>query len=479
MTSLARRDAITMIALVAAAAAVMIAWGERIGVNGGQGWDGQSYVAWARDFPGAMRAGITMYQSQRVAPSALIYYVLGGLGIARTVSNVLLAFQVLDAAALVGSGVALIRIARTLAWSRAAAWAAFAATFLSFAIARQALYYPDLTDPSAFALGMVFVWAYIERRPIATAGVALVAAFTWPVLLWPALVGFIAPRPPEPLAPVAQRWLAPAALVAAAAAAALAVAWFAVYWRLPGLDNFRRVAHLEWLPVTIACAGAVAGGATWAFAREGRAWALVAYARSLWGWRTLIACAVAAAIVLAAHAWSARVGTAGPGATFKFFLGFVAAGAIHGPLWGPVGQLVYWGAIVIVAILAWRRVATVVAEWGPAAVLAFAMVIMMALSPEGRHLTHLMPFAIVATIQATNARWTPRRTLVFAAAAAVWSKLWLRLGYDTPGDPFTFPDQRYTMHFGEYANDTTFVAHLAAAAVTTLVLATALRERPS
>jgi hypothetical protein len=187
---------------------------------------------------------------------------------------------------------------------------------------------------------------------------------------------------------------------------------------------------------------------------------------------------VAIAIVVAARVWVARVGTAGSGATLEYFLGFVAASAIHGPLWGPGGQVIYWGPIVIVAMLAWPRVAAVVAEWGPSAVLAFAMAVALAVSPEGRHLTQLMPSVIVATIHATAPRWNLRRVLVLAALAVAWSKVWLKIDYDRAIYQFAFPNQRYFMQFGEYSNDTTFVAHLIAAGVTALVLALVLRERP-
>ena len=143
-----RRDALMMIAAVAVLAAVTIGWGERIGVNGGAGWDGQAYVSWARDFPGAMRSGFTVYQSKRVVPSAIVYGALRALGNPRSDRDVIVAFQVLDALALIASALFLHLIARALAWSRAAAWAGFALTFLGFDLARNALYYPAL-DPGA------------------------------------------------------------------------------------------------------------------------------------------------------------------------------------------------------------------------------------------------------------------------------------------------------------------------------------------
>src|SRR5215475_1091527 len=112
-----------MIAAVALLAVVTIGWGERIGVNNGTGWDGQAYATWARDFPGAMRSGFTVYQSERVVPSAIVYSALRALGNARTDRDAIVAFQVLDALALIASALFLHLIARALAWSRATVWA--------------------------------------------------------------------------------------------------------------------------------------------------------------------------------------------------------------------------------------------------------------------------------------------------------------------------------------------------------------------
>src|SRR5262249_38975051 len=170
-----RRDAYWMLAAVAAGAIATILWGERIGINGGQGWDGMDYAGWARDFPAALDHGVTRYQAQRVLPS-LIVWLIGGS------DHTVVRFQIADAVFLVGAALAWTRIAVALSLSRPAAWAGFAAAFASFAIARHALYYPTLTDSLAFALGMAMVWAYLAQRPLALWLVALAGAFTWPAL---------------------------------------------------------------------------------------------------------------------------------------------------------------------------------------------------------------------------------------------------------------------------------------------------------
>jgi hypothetical protein len=93
-------------------------------------------------------------------------------------------------------------------------------------------------------------------------------------------------------------------------------------------------------------------------------------------------------------------------------------------------------------------------------------------------MSHLFPFVVVVAIEATAARWTPRRGLVFAGLAAVWSKLWWKIGYDQPHDAWSWPDQRFTMHHGPWASDQAFLAHLAAAVVSAAVPVIVLRREP-
>ena len=58
----------------------------------------------------------------------------------------------------------------------------------------------------------------------------------------------------------------------------------------------------------------------------------------------------------------------------------------------------------------------------------------------------------------------------------MWSKLWLHIGYNTPGDWRVFPTQRYFMHLGPWASDTTWAIHGAAALVTAIGLWFLLRD---
>src|SRR5205807_4497293 len=100
-------DPCVMAALALGLSVVTIAFGERIGINGGQGWDGMGYVLWSRAWnTEVLGKGITVYHAQRILPSALIHYA----GFRDTIFG----FQVLNAVMMTGTMVLWERTARRL-----------------------------------------------------------------------------------------------------------------------------------------------------------------------------------------------------------------------------------------------------------------------------------------------------------------------------------------------------------------------------
>ena len=473
-----RRDAVWMLVLVALGAAITIAWGERMGIHGGEGWDGQAYAAWARDFPReVLHGGVTAFQAQRVLPSAIVYGALSALGIATTAGHVIFAFQILDALALVGVAAAFARTAAILGWSRTTAWAAFAATFLAFATARAALYYPVETDPLALVLAAVVTWAFFARRPIVHAVALLAAACTWPALLAPGGVLLVLPRPREPLPAAAVRSPRALALAIAAGAAAFVVGEIVYALAHPvapggwgGAPSFLAYAHRDLEPVTIAIVAATTAAAAYFVARQERTWSIAAYLRAV-GWSRLAGGVLAvAAIAGVTVLWVHRVGTQGPGFTWRDLRNYYAVNSVRAPLWSVVHQVVYLGPVVLVAIAAWPRLAAVLADWGPGAVLAAGMLVVAAVNADGRHLIHLFPLLVAATFTATDGWWTRRRALGFALLGVGWSKLWWHIGYDQVHNSRTWPDLRWFMQQGPWASDETFLWHLGGCVVSALVL---------
>jgi len=473
-----RIDLAAMVALLVVGSAITIVWGERIGIHGGDGWDGQAYAAWARSFEReVLDKGVTQFQAGRVLPSAIVYYVMGGLGLSRAGANVLVAFQILNALTLVVSAVLLVRIGGLLRWSRPALWAAFAATFLGFANARYALYYPAETDPLAHLLAMLAVWAFLARRPLVLWLAILAAAFTWPALLALGFLVLVLPRAPDPLPPTTGRWHRPLALAIGAGTAAFIVAWFAYALAHPvhpggwtGAPSFLAYSHRSLWELAIACVVIPSALAAYLVAREDRTFSVRPYLRQI-GWRRLaLGVAGVIAIVLIDRWWTARVGRGAAGFTWRDLRNYYAVNAVRGPLWSLVHQVVYFGPIVLVAWAAWPRIARTAAAWGPGAVLALGVVVLTAVNADGRHLVHLMPFVIAATITATAAAWTRERVIGFALLGVGWSKLWWRIGYDQVHKSREWPDLRWFMHHGPWASDETFLWHLGGVVITAVAL---------
>jgi hypothetical protein len=462
--------------------------GERIGVNQGMGWDGMAYTTWAQDFSGnVLTAGLTRYYSQRILPSAITHYALRGFQQSLTIPHVIVGFQILDSLLLMLSAGLWAHIASLLAWRRSAAWAGFVALFASFACARHALYYPTLTDTSAFALGMLLTWGYVARRPVAIWLAALLGAFTWPSLVPPAFVMLLVPRLEPPVAPPVMpvdaswqrrtRWIAGVLGVAVAAAyLALAFHYYHAPVQAPGFSKFVQWIRTDLWALTVPALALLLGIGTYGLLAPPAVWNL----RALWRRQRprylLSATAAIAAIVLVRGWWVGRIGVRGDGPTAEGFLCQQALEALRGPLWGLVHHVVYFGPIVLIALYAWPRLGTLASRWGPAATASLALALAFAAGSESRQWINLLPFLVTITIAATEDRWSPRRAIAFSAPALAWSKLWLHIGYDSQQNWQEFPNQKYFMNLGPWASDRMYLVHLIAAAVSLCAIAVILRS---
>lgn len=443
-----------MAALVAVGGAVSILFGERIGINAGQGWDGLAYVEWARDLGHALAHGLTRYHAQRILPSAIVAMVAP--------HHVLDAFAMMNVVACTIAAVLWADLARVMRWSRAAAWAGFVGMFGSFAIAKHATYYPALTDPSAFALGMVMTWGYLTNRPVALVVAAVAGVVTWPALPPIALAMLIVPC--GDAHGEQRRGVAVAAgVIAAIAFVAVGMYYLGHPVRGVGDEKFADWVSRPWLALTLPLLIAMIGAGLYFAVRPLGFYPLDRR-------RLAITIAISVAIYVARAIYFARVGTAGPGPTGAQFLCEHTLAALRGPLWGPVAHVVYFGPIVIVAMLAWPSIGRIAGAWGPAGVLGFAMIVMFAAGSNSRQWSHLVPLLVAGTVAATETWWTRGRLIAFAVITLAWSKVWFHIGYDTVDNWHRFPNQRYFMHTGPYIANGPFVIELVATLLTAALI---------
>jgi hypothetical protein len=462
-----RKHAAAMAAIVLVLGVVSIWFGDRIGVNAGQGWDGLGYMHWSDEFwHRVVEVGVTKYQAQRVLPSLLVYITAHPLGVTPTVAHHLVAFMLLDLAMLLGACLLWAHLAlRVMGWRPVVAWVGFVALFGSFANARHALYDPVLGDPTAFFLGMLMTWGFLARKPWAVWLAGLFGAFTWPPL-WPAAcVLLLFPRPREPVAVAEARWTKPLAAVLALCATAFLVYNGFIYRGdpVPDIGDEKLIdwvrGDLLWLTVPLFAAQLATGW--YLLGRDRRVWKLGVWLPALAG--------IAVIYGLRAY-WVHKVGTEEGGPTYVQFVGENTLEMLRGPLWGLVHHVVYYGPIVVVALLAWPRVCAVVAEWGTGAAICAATIVAFSAASESRQWIHLFPLLVVLALAATADAWTPRRALVFTALALAWSKLWFRIGFTEIHGHHEQPDQRYFMNHGPYASDRSWLVHLVAAVLTVIAV---------
>ncbi|MFT3699054.1 MAG: hypothetical protein QM831_38265 [Kofleriaceae bacterium] len=454
-TSRFASTAISFPAIVAAGGAAAIAFGEKIGINGGQGWDGLAYTEWAIHGTRVLHEGLTRYHAQRVLPSLIVS------PFAHDVHSTLNAFAIWNVIVLTIAAVLWADLSRR--WTRPAAWAGFIALFGSFAVAKHAIYYPALTDPTAFALGMLMVWGFLTKRPIALVIAAIAGALTWPALPPLALAMLIVPtgRPIERDIP---KLAVGAGMLAAIVFLAVGLRYLAHPVPDVGDEKFADWVMRPWLALTLPLLVAmIVAGIYYVVAPTG---GVIAYVRGLSRRRLAVTVAITSAIYVGLALYLSQVGTKGAGPTGAQFLCEHTLAAFRGPLWGPVAHVVYFGPIVVIAMLAWKRIGRVAWSWGPAMSLALAMIVMFAAGSNSRQWSHLVPVLVAVTIAATEARWTWWTVSGFAALTLAWSKIWLHIGYDSVDNWLRFPNQRYFMQTGPYMATDTFVVHLIAVVLT-------------
>src|SRR5688572_6201939 len=184
-------------ALLVAAGLAQLAWGERVPVSRGAGWDGREYAQVAADPQGALEAGrIDRYRIRRLMPSLLAHATLAVVDRAATVGRLARVFGYWNIAFLVLTCGAWASIARSAGISWRGRWLGFVLLFVNFATLRMPFYYPILTDCAALFLGAALLLFHLRGRTVAMAATLLMASFTWPALVLFGAPLFVFPRRP-------------------------------------------------------------------------------------------------------------------------------------------------------------------------------------------------------------------------------------------------------------------------------------------
>lgn len=462
-----------LIAIFTFLASAQYCYGERIRVNDGLGWDGVRYAMMVRRLPDMLHCRrLNRYHLRRVLPSAVVRTSMQVFGVRETNQNIVRAFVVYNAVVI---GLAIhvwALIAGQLGLSRRGLWTGFIGLVGSVAVAKMPFYYAPLTDPTALLLGFLTLHAWLGGQGVLLFLTAAMAAFTWPTAYHTALLLFILPgRMPVPvLGASATRQVWPTALAAAGALAALLVTLGReAACPASSIVSESRPPQAHALSLLLmglfvfASLRALLSGVDFTRMRA-------SFVQSLSPGRLALAAGLALAVRCYLAAFRSRATGFSP---HRYVNEALQLGAAH-PAAFLLGHAVYFGPLILVAVLLWGSVCAAVRRAGWGMLVVVAAYLLLGLDGESRRLTNAYPFFLAFTALAMDRRVVePRPVLLLGALGVLFSKMWMP--FNGP-QLFEAPDgfHNYFMNIGGAMTLGSYLAQGAVVLTTLLALRLAL-----
>ena len=158
-----------------------------IPIASGFGWDGVFYGKVAMDFQN-MIGNIDSYHANRIFPAILIHYIFTIFDLPLNLKSVILGYQIYNIIIIVCSAIFWVLISKRLLLKPIAKWIGFCALFINYPILNFHFYYPAATDGTAFFIGILMLYSYLERKNILLLIITMISFFTWPVGI---VIGFL------------------------------------------------------------------------------------------------------------------------------------------------------------------------------------------------------------------------------------------------------------------------------------------------
>jgi hypothetical protein len=469
-----------MVTLACAPILILGLWGEKVPVGKGFGWDGQVYGRMAMHFEEAVFVEpITSYRVQRLLPSALVHAGLRATAAKPDETSVIRGFIILNTLLIAVSVLLWLRVASSLGLGLRGEWLGFIGLFVNWAVWKQSTYYPVLTDIAAFTLGLAAFSAYLDRRRGSLVVAGLAGAFTWPVALHGAALMLALPRPQATTRSRLPRWMILVVAGAVATGFLAAVLYLYVYRgrATPNIQSTEMASVVRDLaPLSIAAAASflfvILAGLLGAMRVGGVGEAI----RSVSPVGLVLASIPFAIVALAVRALA---DSAEP-VTARSLLAFIALGSITKPFSFFVPHVVYFGPIVLVIALYWRRLCDVAGALGPGVVALVLMTILIAMTSESRLAIFGFPMIVALACRAADPEsWTRTQILLVGALSLLYSKVWFPINTQPmEGALLDFPFQRYFMQHGPWMANATYAVH-AAIVVLTAALFFVVLPRPA
>ena len=450
--------------------------GEKIPINNGLGWDGLIYGTIAKEWPfDLVDFPLDQYALRRILPSLVVHYSLRIAGVSLNDTHVIYGFGLLNVCCLTCVAWLWVRIAQVIGIGVRGRWLGFCGFILNFAVLKHTSYYPVLTDIPAYAIGCAMLLSYLQRSAVGLCLLTAAGAFVWAPLLPQGLILLLFPREQaddngSSKSETGQQSDPKNYLIAGFATyyALLAIDWSLNHANLP---VYGYIDPVRWaLPLSLAV---VAIYLFFAILRLVDARQAVRAIETLLvrDWPRLL---LVAGFVLALRCAYAYLAPDQGRLSGQLYLLILGVKSVNKPGVFLVGHAVYFGPIVLMAIILWSSVAASIRRVGFGLALAVLLSLVQGLDGESRHLIHALPLIVPFVVQNIEQQnWTSWQYIAFAAIAVVVSKVWFPIngeGMGSSANLLVFPMQRYAMNYGVFMNNATYLIQGALAFVIAIAL---------
>ncbi len=428
---------------------------EKFTVCNGFGHDGCSYGNWALDFPKhAIEAKLGSYEIQRAFPSLVAWAALKTLHIRPTPGTVVAAFQAMNVTLMFLGTLVWTKIARLLQIRAPAMLFGTVAMFGTYGIVKFTTWYPVLGDLWGFTFGFVFLYAYLLRRTWVIAPCLLVGAFAWPSLIAPGFLFLLFGSQRGELKP------APLKLhLFFAGTAALAWALFSFHIVRSGFappsftpaDTMPQAVRLSVLIAVAYCFLALRQ-----LVNYGDLYRPLFYLRALATFEGALGIAVLVAIKYAQARWSAPELMG-----FNLWFNTTVMLTTLKPGIFLLAYVVYFGPLILLALLRWRDVVALLQQRGAGLVAVGVLAALFGLDSEERHGYTFLAIILPFVVKVLDDLDLDRKTMIqLALVSTLFSKFWLTLPPDVPGAAGDFPAQTVFMSQGPWMSNMMYLVQL-------------------
>lgn len=418
--------------------------------NSGLGWDGYRYFTLVSE--GLQSSSLDSYLVLRIFPLLLIHIVFKLFGIAFAPASVILAFKIMNTILITCSVWMVKKIFEHYKLSLTSQLIGMVIVFLNYAVLNFTFYYPVMTDTPAFFLSVALFFFFIRGELLNIALVGLIGAFTFPVLLPMALALILFPNKNIEFVPLKKTSLF--VLGCVCCAYALVMGWYLIFVKQEKVDLLYALPlSYGMLPVSFFSVALlyyfmplVLGNKT--FLRLG-------YFRSQFSANRIVLVAVVLiffALVRAAIPVNSTSEYTSLYHQIKIHLFY----AFQRPMITVVNHFNYYGSIMLLLILFWKKFAVFISRFGLGMAMSILFIFLVfAMKPESRALIFFFPWLmILMSLFLGQYKFGSTFYLLILLINFATAKLWLFFNYDDnsgnilPDGTIDFPNQWFFMNLG-------------------------------